>query len=65
MCLRNEKIAYKIAQHSLQKVHSQPLSDQGGMVGTVAVRARGQQCFGVMSPDDFSQKTSPDIISKA
>jgi threonyl-tRNA synthetase len=33
--------------------------------GTIAVRARGNQNLGVMSLDDFSQKISQDIASKA
>jgi threonyl-tRNA synthetase len=64
--LRNEKITYKIREHSLQKVpYFIVVGDKEKDEGTVAVRARGNQNLGVMSLDDFSQKISQDIASKA
>ena len=64
--LRNEKITYKIREHSLQKVpYFIVVGDKEKVDGTVAVRARGNQNLGVMSLDDFSQKISQDIDSKA
>ncbi|TDP82135.1 threonyl-tRNA synthetase [Aquabacterium commune] len=64
--LRNEKITYKIREHSLQKVpYFLVVGDKEKLDGTVAVRARGNQNLGVMSLDDFSQKISQDIASKA
>jgi threonyl-tRNA synthetase len=64
--LRNEKITYKIREHSLQKVpYFIVVGDKEKVDGTVAVRARGNQNLGVMSLDDFSQKISQDIASKA
>ena len=64
--LRNEKITYKIREHSLQKVpYFIVVGDKEKLDGTVAVRARGNQNLGVMSLDDFSQKISQDIASKA
>ena len=64
--LRNEKITYKIREHSLQKVpYFIVVGDKEKADGTVAVRARGNQNLGVMSLDDFSQKISQDIASKA
>ncbi|MFY9480137.1 MAG: threonine--tRNA ligase [Aquabacterium sp.] len=64
--LRNEKINYKIREHSLQKVpYFVVVGDKEKADGTVAVRARGNQNLGVMSLDDFSQKISQDIASKA
>ncbi len=64
--LRNEKITYKIREHSMQKVpYFIVVGDKEKVDGTVAVRARGNQNLGVMSLDDFSQKISQDIDSKA
>ncbi len=64
--LRNEKITYKIREHSLQKVpYFIVVGDKEKLDGTVAVRARGNQNLGVMSLDDFSQKIAQDIASKA
>jgi len=63
--LRNEKITYKIREHSLQKVpYFIVVGDKEKSDGTVAVRARGNQNLGVMSLDDFSQKLDQDIASK-
>jgi threonyl-tRNA synthetase len=64
--LRNEKITYKIREHSLQKVpYFIVVGDKEKLDGTVAVRARGNQNLGVMSLADFSQKIAQDIASKA
>ena len=64
--LRNEKITYKIREHSLQKVpYFVVVGDKEKLDGTIAVRARGNQNLGVMSLDDFSQKIAQDIASKA
>jgi threonyl-tRNA synthetase len=63
--LRNEKITYKIREHSLQKVpYFVVVGDKEKADGTVAVRARGNQNLGVMSLDDFSRKVAQDIASK-
>jgi len=63
--LRNEKITYKIREHSLQKVpYFIVVGDKEKADGTVAVRARGNQNLGVMSLEDFSQKLDQDIASK-
>ncbi|RZI79850.1 MAG: threonine--tRNA ligase [Rubrivivax sp.] len=64
--LRNEKITYKIREHSLQKVpYILVVGDKEKDAGAVAVRARGNQDLGVMSLDSFSQKIAQDIASKA
>jgi threonyl-tRNA synthetase len=64
--LRNEKITYKIREHSLQKVpYFVVIGDKEKLDGTVAVRARGNQNLGVMSIEDFSLKIAQDIASKA
>ncbi|PPE70901.1 threonine--tRNA ligase [Caldimonas thermodepolymerans] len=64
--LRNEKITYKIREHSLQKVpYILVVGDKEKAAGAVAVRARGNQDLGVMSLDTFSQKIAGDIAQKA
>ena len=63
--LRNEKITYKIREHSLQKVpYILVVGDREKASGAVAVRARGNQDLGVMSLDDFSAKIASDIAGK-
>jgi threonyl-tRNA synthetase len=64
--LRNEKITYKIREHSLQKVpFILVVGDREKANGTVAVRARGNQDLGVMPLEDFAQKLEQAIITKA
>jgi threonyl-tRNA synthetase len=64
--LRNEKITYKIREHSMQKVpYLLVIGDKEMASGAVAVRARGGQDLGVMSVDEFSQKLSSDISRKS
>jgi len=63
--LRNEKINYKIREHSMQKVpYILVVGDKEKANGTVAVRARGNQDLGVMSLEDFALKLSGDIASR-
>jgi threonyl-tRNA synthetase len=63
--LRNEKISYKIREHSMQKVpFILVVGDKEKANGAVAVRARGNQDLGVMPLADFQQKISSDIASK-
>jgi threonyl-tRNA synthetase len=63
--LRNEKITYKIREHSLQKVpYLLVVGDKEKAAGTVAVRARGNQDLGVMPLSAFSQKIAGDIAAK-
>jgi threonyl-tRNA synthetase len=64
--LRNEKITYKIREHSLQKLpFILVVGDKEKAAGAVAVRARGNQDLGVMSVDAFSQKIAQDIRNKS
>ena len=64
--LRNEKITYKIREHSLQKVpFILVVGDKEKANGTVAVRARGNQDLGVMALSAFVSKLSDVIASKA
>jgi threonyl-tRNA synthetase len=63
--LRNEKITYKIREHSLQKVpYILVAGDKEKASGAIAVRARGNQDLGVMTVDDFSRKLADDISRK-
>jgi len=63
--LRNEKITYKIREHSLQKVpYILVVGDKEKASGAVAVRARGNQDLGVMSLADFQSKLAGDITAK-
>ena len=63
--MRNEKITYKIREHSLQKVpYIVVIGDKEMQAGTVAVRARGGQDLGVMSHGDFATRLSEEVASK-
>ncbi len=63
--LRNEKINYKIREHSMQKVpFILVVGDKEKANGAVAVRARGNQDLGVMPLADFLQKISSDVATK-
>ena len=64
--LRNEKITYKIREHSLQKLpYILVVGDKEKAAGAVAVRARGNQDLGVMSIEAFAQKIASDITNKS
>ena len=63
--LRNEKINYKIREHSMQKVpYILVVGDKEKANGTVAVRARGNQDLGVVPLADFLLKIAADITQK-
>ncbi len=63
--LRNEKITYKIREHSLQKVpYILVAGDKEKASGAVAVRARGNLDLGVMPLSDFIAKLADDITTK-
>lgn len=64
--LRNEKITYKIREHSMQKLPFILVAgDKEKAAGAVAVRARGNKDLGVMSVDAFVELLSKDIAAKA
>jgi threonyl-tRNA synthetase len=64
--LRNEKITYKIREHSLQKLpYILVAGDKEKVAGAVAVRARGNKDLGVMSVDAFIEHIAADITSKS
>jgi threonyl-tRNA synthetase len=63
--VRNQKIGYKIREHSMQKVpFILVVGDKEKADGTIAVRARGNQDLGVMPLADFMQKIAGDIAAK-
>jgi threonyl-tRNA synthetase len=62
---RNEKITYKIREHSLQKLpYILVVGDKERAAGAVAVRARGNQDLGVMPVEAFLQRIAQDIANK-
>ncbi len=64
--LRNEKITYKIREHSLQKLpYILVAGEKEKAAGAVAVRARGNRDLGVMSLEAFVALIDEDIASKA
>ena len=63
--LRNEKITYKIREHSLQKLpYILVIGDKEMAAGAVAVRARGGVDLGVMSVAAFAEKVASDVALK-
>ncbi|WP_439671569.1 threonine--tRNA ligase [Cupriavidus necator] len=64
--LRNEKITYKIREHSLQKVpYLLVVGDKERDASQVAVRARGNVDLGVMPVSAFVERLQNDVASKA
>ncbi|MDY7544876.1 threonine--tRNA ligase [Glaciimonas sp. Gout2] len=64
--LRNEKITYKIRQHSLQKPpYILVIGDKERDANTVAVRARGNVDLGVMSIDALVERLKIEVETKA
>jgi len=63
--LRNEKITYKIREHSLQKLpYILVVGDKEKAAGSASVRARGNLDLGVMPLAAFAQRISQDIADK-
>ncbi|HVL55507.1 MAG TPA: threonine--tRNA ligase [Burkholderiaceae bacterium] len=63
--LRNEKINYKIREHSLQKLpYLLVVGDKEKQAGTVAVRARGGVDLGSMPVDEFAGRLREDVDRK-
>lgn len=63
--LKNEKITYKIREHSMQKLpYILVMGDKEKAAGTVAVRARGNVDLGVMTLEAFTEKLVSDIAAK-
>jgi threonyl-tRNA synthetase len=63
--LRNEKITYKIREHSMQKLpYIVVVGDKEKAAGAVAVRARGNQDLGAMPLEAFIARVTKDIADK-
>ncbi len=64
--LRNEKITYKIREHSVQKVpYIIVIGDKERDAATVAVRARGNVDLGVMPIDSLIERLTNEVAIKA
>ena len=64
--LRNEKITYKIREHSLQKLpYIVVIGDKERDANTVAVRARGNIDLGVMTVDALAERLAQELQSRA
>jgi threonyl-tRNA synthetase len=64
--LRNEKITYKIREHSVQKLpFIVVIGDKERDANTVAVRARGNVDLGVMPVDALVERLRNDVDTKA
>jgi threonyl-tRNA synthetase len=64
--LRNEKISYKIREHSLQKVPYQlVVGDKEMAAGSVAVRARGNQDLGALPLTALLERLQSEVQNKA
>ena len=63
--LRNEKIGFKIRQHTIQRIpYMIIIGDREQTAGTVAVRTRGGEDLGSMSLQAFAQILTDDIASR-
>ncbi|MEO7031152.1 MAG: threonine--tRNA ligase [Herbaspirillum sp.] len=64
--LRNEKITYKIREHSMQKLpYIVVVGDKERDANTVAVRARGNVDLGSMKLDDLVERLKNEVETKA
>ena len=63
--LRNEKISYKIREHSLQKLPYQlVVGDKEMQANTVAVRTRSGEDLGAMSLDAFTARLQTEANAR-
>ncbi len=63
--LRNEKIGFKIREHTLQRVpYLLVVGDREMESGTVAVRSRGGEDLGSMAPDAFAEHLAAEIAKR-
>ena len=63
--LRNEKVSYKIREHSLQKLPYQlVVGDKEMQAGTVAVRTRSGEDLGQMSLEDFTARLRSEATAQ-
>ena len=63
--LRNEKIGFKIREHTIQRVpYLLVVGDREAESGSVAVRTRGGKDLGVMTADTFAERLAAEIASR-
>jgi threonyl-tRNA synthetase len=63
--LRNEKITYKIREHSLQKLPYQlVVGDKEMQAGTVAVRTRGGEDLGAMALEALAARLEDEAKAR-
>ncbi|HEB99477.1 MAG TPA: threonine--tRNA ligase, partial [Thiotrichales bacterium] len=63
--LRNEKIGFKIREHTLQRVpYLLVVGDREAEAGTVAVRTRGGEDLGVMPLAELAERLTAEIASR-
>jgi threonyl-tRNA synthetase len=62
--LRNEKITYKIREHSLQKLPYQLIGDKEQQADTVAVRTRGGEDLGAMPLDALLERLRKEVAAR-
>jgi threonyl-tRNA synthetase len=63
--LRNEKIGFKIREHTLQRVpYLLVIGNREAQDGTVAVRTRSGEDLGVMTAEAFSERLTQEIASR-
>jgi threonyl-tRNA synthetase len=61
--LRNEKVGYKIREHTLQKVpYMLVAGDRERADGTIAVRARSGEDLGTMSAAQFAERLRSESV---
>ena len=64
--LRNEKITYKIREHSLQKLPYQLIvGDKEQQANTVAVRTRGGEDLGAMPLDALLERLRKEVAARS
>ncbi|MFZ2366982.1 MAG: His/Gly/Thr/Pro-type tRNA ligase C-terminal domain-containing protein, partial [Azonexus sp.] len=64
--LRNEKITYKIREHSLNRLPYQlVVGDKEKADGLVAVRTRGGQDLGQMSVDELIGQLQKEVAARS
>jgi threonyl-tRNA synthetase len=64
--LRNEKITYKIREHSLQKLPYQLIvGDKEQQANTVAVRTRGGEDLGAMPLETLLERLRKEVAARS
>ena len=63
--LRNEKIGFKIREHTLQRVpYLVVVGDREAEAGTVAVRSRNGEDLGSMAPESFAELLAQEVAKR-